>query len=74
MKGIYFLLGTLVLSPLAMAYDGWSTGKVDRVRVQSARMLLNQVGALSLGKYPTIDYLYLPQGETAYHKNMYSAV
>ena len=74
MKGIYFLMAIVIFSPLAWAYDGWSTGKIYQVRIQGSRVLINQVGAQNPGDCTNTDYLYLPQGETAYHKNMFSAV
>jgi len=67
-------MAIVIFSPLVWAYDGWSTGKVYQVRIQDGRVLINQVGALNPGKCPNTDYLYLPQGDSAYHKNMFSAV
>ncbi|WP_299020024.1 hypothetical protein [uncultured Photobacterium sp.] len=63
-----------VISFQVLAYDGWSAGKVEKIRIQSNRILITQQDASNPGNCPNTDYIYLSQGETAYHKNMISAL
>ena len=72
----HFLLAVCFssLSMQALAYDGWSDGEISRIRVQSNKILINQVSPSNPGECLKSDYIYLPQGEEAYHKNMFSTL
>lgn len=62
------------LSLTASAYDGWSTGVIDKIRIQGSRVLINQSGATNPGNCSNTDYLHLDQSDSPYAKNMFAAV
>jgi len=74
MKLITFLGTAALIANSAYAYDGWSEGKIQTIRIQPTRILINQENATNPGNCPNTDYLYLPQSDSTYHKNMYSMV
>lgn len=59
---------------MVYAYDGWSGGKIERIRIQSSRVLITQAGQKNPKNCANNDYLYLAQGDTPYQQNMYSAL
>lgn len=63
-----------IIAPTTHAYDGWSRGKVTKIRIQSSRVLITQAGSTNPGNCEDASYLHLLQGDSAFHKNMYSAV
>ncbi len=56
------------------AYDGWSTGKISKIRIQSARILIIQENATNPGDCSNTDYIHLSQGDSADLKNMFSSL
>ncbi|MCH2160075.1 MAG: hypothetical protein MK096_15000 [Oleiphilaceae bacterium] len=71
------LMMSALLSVVALevhAYDGWSQGTIDRIRIQGSRVLINQAGATNPGGCPNTDYLHLDQSDTPYSKNMFALI
>lgn len=64
----------LLFSIKSLAYDGWSIGSINQIRIQEGRMLIIQENANNPAQCSNTDYLYLTQGEKIYHKNMFSAL
>lgn len=72
---MYKLLSLILLfSSKASAYDGWSIGSINQIRIQEARMLIVQESADNPAQCSNTDYLYLTQGEQIHYKNMFSAL
>jgi len=63
-----------VYSGAIFAYDGWSVGKISKIRYQSHRILVNQVNALNPGSCDNTGYLYLSQGDSTFLKNVNAAL
>ncbi len=74
MKKIISAISLLIVCGSSVAYDGWSTGKILEVRIQSERILIRQMNASNPGECPETNYIHLSQGETAYHKNMFATL
>ncbi len=74
MKKSILVLFAILLTGNLFAYDGWSSGMITRIRIQETRILVNQENATNPGNCPSTDYLYLPQSDSAFHKNMYAAL
>ena len=68
------ILFPVILTGNLFAYDGWSVGKIETIRIQGNRVLITQENASNPGNCPNTDYLFLPQSESVFHKNMYAAL
>lgn len=53
------LMGVLVLPSAALAYDGWSIGRITAIRYQAQRLLIWQENATNPGNCTTTNYLIL---------------
>ncbi|WP_010380227.1 hypothetical protein [Pseudoalteromonas rubra] len=74
MKISIFILFATFFTSLSYAYDGWSRGPIDKIRIQGSRILITQSGATNPGKCSNTDYLYLKQDEQTHNMNMFSAL
>ena len=72
----------MFISPLSFSYDGWSIGTIKDIRYQSAGTLLRMnyeegstINPQECGGKPatSTDYIFMPQGETAFLKNINAA-
>ena len=64
----------LVFCGSVWAYDGWSTGRILKIRYQNTELLITQEGATNPGSCSNTNYIYLNQGDAGYLKNMYAAL
>lgn len=72
---IKLVLASMVLMPsVAIGYDGWSTGQIDKIRYQDHRTLINQVGATNPGNCDTPNYILLKEDGSDFAKRQNSAL
>lgn len=76
MKKWLAIVAALVVTIPAYAYDGWSTGKISKIRIQGlhGRILVNQENASNPGGCLNTDYLIMATNDNSLSKEMYSAL
>lgn len=74
MKISIVILFATFFTSLSYAYDGWSRGSIDKIRIQGSQILITQSDATNPGKCSNTDYLYLKQDEQMHNINMFSAL
>jgi hypothetical protein len=74
MKNTFLTIFLVLLTSKALAYNGWSTGEILKIRIQSNKILITQSNANNPVPCTNTGYIYLSQGDSAYHKNMFASL
>ena len=71
---LFLNLSLILFSACSFSYDGWSTGEVTKIRVQSNKILITQKSASNPVPCDNASYIYLAQGDSAYQRNMFATL
>jgi len=74
MRNSLIALFLIAISNISFAYDGWSSGKIEKIRIQDTRILITQTGAANPGDCSNTEYLYLELSDSVLSKSSYSAI